>query len=114
MYLWDDDLRLAYDVVANAGDLPDGPAAVLGLRSRRHSRQRRRPARPGRTAADARAFNQCTGINLPPSLRSADKRRRLASLMQVAGTTDEDFFLTNMAYATYAMSELGARTGQAR
>lgn len=108
--LWDHaiDLRLAYDVVcANAGDLPDGaeplswaydladiPDNVDDLLDQAELLPTLVP------------LNQCTGINLPPSLRSADKRRRLAQLMQVAGTTDEDFFLTNMAYATYAMSEL--------
>lgn len=108
--LWDHaiDLRLAYEVVcAGAGDLPDGsapldwaydladiPDRVVDLADQIELLPTLLP------------LNQCTGISLPPSLRSEDKRRRLAWLMQVAGTTDEDFFLTNMAYATYALSEL--------
>lgn len=108
--LWDHaiDLRLAYDVVcADAGDLPEGSAPLSWAYDLDDI-----PDNVDDLLDQAELLptlvplNQCTGISLPPSLRSADKRRRLAQLMQVAGTTDEDFFLTNMAYATYAMSEL--------
>ena len=108
--IWDAaiDLRLAYDVVCHdAGDLPTGrqplpwafdlddipndlsdlgdQAAVLG------------------TLVE---INQCTGVNLPPLLRNDAMQRRLDELMAFAHLTDEDFFVTNMAYATYAMSDL--------
>ena len=108
--LWDHaiDLRLAYDVIcANAGDLPQGEAPIRWAYDLDDI-----PDEVDDLADQAELLptllplNQCTGINLPPSLRSDDKRRRLAQLMQAAGTTDEDFLLTNMAYATYAMSEL--------
>ncbi len=108
--LWDHaiDLRLAYDVVcAGAGNLPTGAEPTPWAFNL------------GDIPTDLDDFedqlsllptllplNQCTGVNLPDSLRTDDKRRRLAELMAVAGTTDEDFFITQFAYATYAMSDL--------
>lgn len=108
--LWDQatDLRLAYDVVcAGAGDLDEGAAPLNWLYDLRDipddlddlSDQ----ARMLRTLLP---LNQCTGVNLPRALRSANKQARLNALMRIAGTTDEKFFLTNMGYASYALSEL--------
>ncbi len=108
--LWDQalDLRLAYDVICEgSGDLPEGdmplpwaidyndiPDDLDNLFDQASLLQVLVP------------LNQCTGINLPPALRSSNMRRRLAELMRVAGTTDEDFFITNFGYATYALAEL--------
>ncbi len=107
---WDTaiDLRLAYDVVCeNAGDLPTGdeplPWAV---------NLDRIPADLGDfsdqvTLAEALVpLNQCTGINLPPYLRNDAMQQRLDRLMAFAHITDEEFFLTNMAYAIYVTADL--------
>jgi hypothetical protein len=51
-------------------------------------------------------LNQCTGVNLPPVLRNDAMQQRLDELMTFAHITDEDFFVTNIAYATYVLSEL--------
>lgn len=109
--LWEHalDLRLAYDVVcASAGDLPRGAEPLPWAYNLNMI-----PDDLGDMIDQAMVLgttllplNQCTGINLAPAARSADKKRRLRQLMDVAGTDDEDFFLTNMAYSTYALSEL--------
>lgn len=108
--LWDqaNDLRLAYDVICgSAGDLDEGAEPLPWLYDLRDipndlddlSDQ----ARMLRTLLPV---NQCTGVNLPPALRSSNKQARLNALMRVAGTTDENFFLVNIGYSTYALSEL--------
>lgn len=51
-------------------------------------------------------LNRCTGINLPPAQRSADKRRRLAELEAYSRIDDEKFLLTNLGYATFGLSDL--------
>jgi hypothetical protein len=51
-------------------------------------------------------LEQCTGVNLPPVLRNDAMQRRLDRLMEFAHITDEDFFVTNIAYATFALSDL--------
>jgi len=51
-------------------------------------------------------LNQCTGVNLPPVLRNDAMQQRLDELMAFAHITDEDFFVTNVAYSTYVMSDL--------
>ena len=51
-------------------------------------------------------LEQCTGISLPPALRNGAMQRRLDQLMTFAHVTDENFFITNIAYATFALSDL--------
>ena len=51
-------------------------------------------------------LNQCTGVNLPSYVRNDAMQRRLTQLMAFDHITDEDFFVTNVAYATYALSDL--------
>jgi hypothetical protein len=51
-------------------------------------------------------LEQCTGVNLPPALRNGAMQRRLDQLMSFAHITDENFFVTNIAYATFALSDL--------
>ncbi len=108
--VWDEaiDLRLAYDVVCHgAGDLPTGdapypwaynlddiPNNLSDLQDQAQLLQTLVP------------LNECTGINLPEVLRNASMKRRLAQLMNLARITDEKFFITNVGYATYAMSDL--------
>lgn len=108
--VWDAavDLRLAYDVVCSgAGKLPTGdqpypwaynlddiPDNLSDLQDQAQLLQTLIP------------LNQCTGVNLPSSLRNDAMKRRLSQLMNLAHITDEDFFVTNMGYATYALSDL--------
>ncbi len=109
---WDTaiDLRMAYDAVCEGvggGELPrsDGPlpwafeldeipddlgdllssSAVLRTLAR---------------------VTQCTGVSLPPILRSGGQRDRLARLMAFGKFTNEDFFVATMGYATFALSDL--------
>jgi len=51
-------------------------------------------------------LEQCTGVSLPPALRNDAMQRRLDQLMRFAHITDERFFITNIAYATFALSDL--------
>ena len=110
--LWDAaiDLRLAFDTVcegAGAGDLPAGSSPLdwaLDLEDI--------PLDLGdlgdqlRVLAALVALNRCTGVNLPPALRNDAMRERLAELMQFARLTDEDFLVTQVAYAVFVLSEL--------
>ncbi|MEP6484718.1 MAG: hypothetical protein ABJB01_09720 [Rudaea sp.] len=107
---WDQaiDLRLAYDVVCkNAGELPTGdqpypwaydlddiPNDLSDLEDKAQLLQTLLPV------------NQCTGIDLPAQIRNGAMKRRLAELMNLGHITDEDFFVTNLGYATYALSDL--------
>jgi hypothetical protein len=108
--VWDTaiDLRLAYDVVCSgAGDLPTGaapypwaydlsdiPDNLSDLQDQAQLLQTLVP------------LNQCTGVSLPSSLRNDAMQRRLSALMNLVHITDEDFFVTNVGYATYALSDL--------
>ena len=108
--VWDTaiDLRLAYDVVCSgAGELPTGDAPYpwaynLGdipdnLSDLLDQAQLLETLLP---------LNQCTGVNLPEQLRNGAMQRRLAQLMNLVHITDEKFFVTNVGYATYALSDL--------
>ncbi len=108
--LWDHaiDLRLAFDVVCNgAGSLPTGdeplpwafnldmiPDNLGDLES------------PAPLLPALIALGRCTGIGLPPALRNGAMLRRLAKLMDFADTTSEHFLVTNIAYATFALSDV--------
>ena len=108
--VWDAgfDLRLAYDVVcAGAGDLPTGdqpypwaynlsdiPDDLSDLEDEARLLQTLIP------------LNQCTGVNLPSELRNDAMQRRLTQLLSLGYITSEKFFVTNVAYATYALSDL--------
>jgi hypothetical protein len=45
-------------------------------------------------------------VNLPPVLRNDAMQERLDRLQDFAHVSNEDFFVTNIAYATYVMSDL--------
>ena len=110
--LWDAgiDLRLAFDVVCGAdgaGEFPQGDPPLpwaLNLSDI--------PNGLGDLLDDAELLpvlvplEQCTGVNLPPELRNDAMQRRLDELMAFAHITDEDFFVINIGYATYALSDL--------
>ena len=105
------DARLAYDVVCkdvnSAGQLPTGnqpipwaynlsdiPDNLSDLQDEAQLIQTLLPV------------NVCTGINLPPLLQNDAMVRRLAELETFSNVTTDKFFLTDMGYATYALSDL--------
>jgi hypothetical protein len=51
-------------------------------------------------------ITQCTGVTLPPGLRSSAQRDRLARIQGLSGIRSEDFLLLNLGYAVFGMSEL--------
>ena len=108
--VWDAaiDMRLAYDVVcAGAGDLPTGAAPYPWAYNLSDI-----PDNLSDLEDEARLLqtliplNQCTGVNLPSDLRNEAMQRRLDQLLNLAHISSEKFFVTNTAYATYALSDL--------
>lgn len=108
--LWDAavDLRLAYDVVCHdAGELPRGDQPLPWAFNLDMI-----PNDLGDLFDQAQVvlallpLNQCTGVNLPPVLRNDAMQRRLDELMAFTHITDEDFFVTNVGYSTFVLSEL--------
>ena len=51
-------------------------------------------------------LNQCTGANLPPGLRTSAMRNRFNKLKNLNGFSSDDFFVLNMGYAVYGLSDL--------
>lgn len=89
------DLRLVYDAVC--GKVPGAaiPGGAEGL-----------PPGFSFTQTDlALAVNACTGILLDPSMRTPGQRQNMAKILGTMGIP-ENFLLTDMAYATFAMSDL--------
>lgn len=97
--VWDGalDLRLLYDAVCGgvagaailggAGGLPDPPD-------------------PDFDEVDmAIAVNTCTGVSLPPELRSPEQQARLDELLALT-QLPESFLLTDMGFATFALHDL--------
>jgi pimeloyl-ACP methyl ester carboxylesterase len=108
--IWDAaiDLRLAYDVVCDdAGEFPRGSAPYPWAFDLWQI-----PDGLGDLFDYARLIpvleplEQCTGVNLPPVLRNDAMQERLDRLQDFAHVSNEDFFVTNIAYATYVMSDL--------
>lgn len=91
------DLRLLYDYVC--GDVIGAaiPGGAQGL-----------PFPPD-PAFDATALglavNACTGVVVPPSLRTAEQQARLDELLALTGLP-ENFLLVDMGFATFAMADL--------
>src|SRR5690606_31016773 len=110
--LWDAaiDLRLAFDVVCadtGAQDLPLGSEPLEWALDLDQI-----PVDLGDLSDKVRvlgtllALNRCTGVNLPPTLRSGSMQRRLDALMRFARIDDEDFLVMQVAYAIYVLSDL--------
>ncbi|HEY6943483.1 hypothetical protein [Dokdonella sp.] len=108
--LWDSaiDLRLAYDVVCrDVGDLPQGDEPLPWAVNLDDI-----PDDIGDLADDESvlralvAVNRCTGVNLPPYLRTDAMQRRLDELMAFTHISDEHFFVTNIGYATYVLADI--------
>jgi hypothetical protein len=108
--LWDAaiDLRLAYDVVCHdAGDLPRGdPPLPWAFNLDMIPDDLEDLGDQVEIARALLPLNQCTGVNLPPALRNDAMQRRLDELMAFAHIDDEHFFVTNVGYATFVLSEL--------
>lgn len=104
------DLRLAYDAecegvgggellkgdeplswAINLDDIPESMGDLSGSPSVQQSYAR---------------IHQCTGVAFPTWLRTPPQQERLLRLMQFGAFTSEDFLLLNLAYSTFAMSEL--------
>ncbi len=104
------DARLAYDVVCkdvNNGDLPTGkqpipwafdlsdiPDNLSDLEDEAQLAQTLLPV------------NVCTGINLPSYLQNGGMQRRLAELESFGHITSDKFFLIDIGYSTYGLSDL--------
>ncbi|MET0229571.1 MAG: hypothetical protein ABW186_01405 [Rhodanobacteraceae bacterium] len=110
--IWDAaiDVRLAFDVVCaehDAGEFPRGSEPYPWAFDLDQI-----PDGLGDLFDYARLFpvllplEQCTGVNLPPALRNDAMQERLNRLQDFAHVSNEDFFVTNIAYATYVMSDL--------
>ncbi|MEO7397693.1 MAG: alpha/beta hydrolase, partial [Ilumatobacteraceae bacterium] len=111
-HTWDQafDLRLAYDAVC--GDVPD---ADLPRGTAPHTWAFDLEDIPTGASdlTDAAAIlpplagiSRCTGLGFNQIYRSAAQRERLARLMAFAHTTDEEAFVTLMAYSTFALGDL--------
>lgn len=89
------DLRLIYDAVC--ADVPGAaiPGGAEGL-----------PLRASFTQTDLRlAVDACTGILTPPTVRTPGQMGRLKKILDLLHFP-ENFLLTDMGYATFAMSDL--------
>ena len=105
------DARLAYDVVCkdvnSAGQLPKGAAPMTwaynlddipdNLSDLQDQAELARTLLP---------VNVCTGVNLPSLLQNDAMLRRLNELKTFAHITSDDFFLTDLGYATFGLSDL--------
>ncbi len=89
------DLRLLYDHVCRGVAGAAIPGGGEGL-----------PEGSGFGTADLEAaLDACTGISRPPADRTAQQRARLEDLLELA-RLPEEFLLTDLAYATFALSDL--------
>lgn len=105
------DARLAYDVVCkdvnSAGQLPTGAAPLTWAYNLSDiPNDLSDLSDKVKLAQTLLPVNVCTGINLPSELRNDAMQRRLDQLKTFAHISDDDFFLTDMAYATYGLSDL--------
>jgi hypothetical protein len=89
------DLRLVYDSVCGGVHGAAIPGGAEGL-----------PAQfPFTSMQLAVAVNTCTGILLPPMLRTPGQQANLAKILTTM-QLPENFLLTDMGFATFAMSDL--------
>jgi hypothetical protein len=88
-------MRLIYDVVCTNTPTAYIPGGAEGL-----------PAGSTFTPDQlAFAVNECTGVLLPPDLRTPTQIANLDRILQLT-TIPENFLMTVMGYATFAMSDL--------
>ena len=97
--VWDGalDLRLLYDAVCSGvsgGEIPGGAGGLPD------------PPDPGfDEVALAIAVNTCTGVSLPPELRTVAQQMRLDQLLALS-QLPESFLLIDMGFATFALYDL--------
>lgn len=99
------DIRLAYDAVCDnvtGGELPPGDAAFPYILRAEDLDDYDQLDGGGELAL---RIAKCTGYKLPDFLVTSGMRERYARLRAATGVDDE-FFLENMFYATYGISEL--------
>lgn len=108
--IWDTaiDLRLAYDVVCeDAGELKKGePPLTWALNLRDIPNDLGDLQDQARVLPTLIDVTRCTGVGLPDYLRNDAMDKRLRELMAFTGITDEKFFVTNLGYSIYVMSDL--------
>ncbi|HSB61259.1 MAG TPA: hypothetical protein VLI67_06045, partial [Vicinamibacteria bacterium] len=94
---WDGalDLRLIYDAVCGAVPGAAIPGGAGGLP----------PDLPYSSAQLALAVDACTGVRLPPALRTAEQSSRLATILGAA-QLPETFLVTDMGFATFGLRDL--------
>ncbi len=105
--VWDQafDLRLIYDAVCDdvsGGSLPNGGDGLPYALDESDIEDWDSWVDGGRAYL---AINRCTGIDLPDWLVTGGMEDRLEQILRVSGV-DREFFLANMAYATFGMSDL--------
>jgi len=108
--IWDAaiDARLAYDVVCRgAGDLPTGSQPLPWALDQDDIPDDLGDLLDQTLVLESLVpLNRCTGVNLPSELRNDAMQRRLDELMAFMHIGDEGFFVTNIGYAIYVMSDL--------
>lgn len=105
--VWDQalDLRLIYDTVCDGvsgASLPRGSGALPYAIDENDLGDFDSWLDSGRIYL---AINRCTGVDLPDWAISSGMRRRYEQIRNLSGVSD-DFFLDNMAYATFGLSDL--------
>lgn len=104
------DLRLAYDALCagvDDGQLPRGaPPTPWALDLAALPQSAPDPDDPAVLLGVAAPIAACTGLGLPPALRSIAMQQRLAALQEVAGTSDERGLQQQLGYAIFGLSEL--------
>jgi hypothetical protein len=109
---WDSgfDLRMAYDAVCagvGGGELIRGDAPLAWAMNLADIPEELSVT--GRSDPAVRTLariNQCTGLNLPPALRTPPQRDRLRRITELSRIPSEDFLLVNLGYSTFALGEL--------
>lgn len=103
------DLKLAYDAVCagvSGGEIDRGssaPAWIPDLAQVPDDWGDQADPEVQRLAA---RLVRCTGVLLPDWARTSGQRQRLAVLTGTFGISDEDFLLTNLAYASFGLADL--------
>jgi hypothetical protein len=108
--VWDQaiDLRLAYEVICDGtGSLPTGAEPLPWAVDLDDIPDGLGDLDDAGPLLDALvSINRCTGVDLPPALRNGAMRDRLAQLMAFGHFASEDFLVTNLGYATFALADL--------
>lgn len=107
--LWDQalDLRLTYDAICkDAGELPRGDAPYPWALNLSQIPPRIDLENRSQVLAALLPIVQCTGVGLPSEVINDAMVRRRTQLKAVNGITDNDFMVTQLAYAAFAMSDL--------